>query len=139
MKPFTPELQRFLGGANPAVMATVRPDGAPATTATWYEWVDGQIVLSMVRSSPRMRNVLNNPAIALTVLDRNWYHHLSLRGQAAQMRDDTGLADLDRLSQRYYGHPYPKRELDCVTVLMSVERWHAWGEPGSTDGIETPA
>lgn len=136
MKPLTPELERFLNQANPAVMATVRPDGTPATTATWYDWVDGQILLSMVRSSPRTRNVLNNPAIALTVLDKNWYHHLSLRGRAAEIRDDTDLADLDRLSQRYYGHPYPKRGLECVTVLMAVERWHAWGEPGTTEGIE---
>jgi PPOX class probable F420-dependent enzyme len=138
MKPLTPALERFLRQPNPAVIATVRPDGAPATTASWYDWIGERILLSMVKSSPRTRNVRGNPALSLTILDRDWYHHLSLRGRAVQIRDDLHLADLDRLSERYYGHPYPKRELRCVSVLMEIEHWYAWGEPGSRPTEPTP-
>ncbi len=54
----------------------------------------------------------------------------SVSGPVVELRDDDGLADLDRLSLRYWGEPYPKRELRCVTALVEVARWHAWGDAG---------
>lgn len=132
--PLPPELEVFLRGPRPAVIGTVRPDGSPATTATWYEWQDGTLLLSMVTTSPRARNVRRNPHVSLTVLGDSWYDHLSLYGSVIELRDDPQLADLDRLSMRYYGSSYPKRGLDCVTALVRVERWHAWGNPGGSTG-----
>jgi PPOX class probable F420-dependent enzyme len=128
--PLPPELVEFLRPARPAVVATVRPDGTPATTATWYDWDDGRLLLSMTAGSPRTRNVRATPEIALTVLGENWYDHVSVSGPVVELRDDEGLADLDRLSLRYWGELYPKRELRCVTALVEVARWHAWGDAG---------
>ena len=129
--PLPPELVRFLSAPRRAVVGTVRPDGAPATTATWYELVDGSLLLSMTRSSPRHRNVRSDPRISLTVMGDDWYNLVTLRGEVTELRPDAGLADLDALSQRYYGTPYPKRELDCVTAITRIDRWHTWGTPRS--------
>jgi PPOX class probable F420-dependent enzyme len=130
--PLPPDLQRFVRAPRPAVVGTVRPDGSPATTATWYEWNDdGTVLLSIVAGSPRLRNLRNDPRLSLTVLGKSWYHHVTLLGRVVELRDDPALADLDRMSRRYFGKRYPKRELECVSAVMEVERWHSFGDPGS--------
>lgn len=127
--PLSPELVPFVRAPRPAVIGTVRPDGTPSTTATWYEWQDGRVLLSMVADGPRLRNVRHSPGISLTVLGEDWYDHVTLLGRAVAFEDDSDLDDLDRLSRRYRGEPYPKRHLRCVSVTMEVERWHSWGDP----------
>jgi PPOX class probable F420-dependent enzyme len=128
--PLPPELERFVRAPRPAVVATVRPDGSPATTASWYDWEDGGVLLSIVASSPRARNLRNDPRLSLTILGKSWYHHVSLLGRVIELRDDPELADLDRLSQRYFGKRYPNRELRCLSAVVEVERWHSFGDPG---------
>jgi PPOX class probable F420-dependent enzyme len=132
--PLPPELVEFVKAPRPAVVATVDPDGTPATTATWYDWSEGRLLLSMTASGPRTRNVRANPNIALTVLGDSWYTHVSIGAHVVEVREDDGLADLDRLAQRYWGEPYPKRELVCVTALAEVSRWHSWGDPSAESG-----
>jgi len=83
-----------------AVVGTVQPGGSPATTPTWYGWEDGRVLLSMVASSPRARNVRNDPRVSLTILGESWYDHVSLLGRVVELRDDPELKDLDRLSER---------------------------------------
>ena len=39
--PVPPEIEEFLKQPNPAVVATVRPDGSPHSVATWYDRIDG--------------------------------------------------------------------------------------------------
>jgi hypothetical protein len=41
-----------------------------------------------------------------------------------ELRDDEGLADIDRLSQRYRGNPYWSRDRKRVTAMIEPERWH---------------
>lgn len=127
--PLPAPLAEFLSIPRPAVIGTVRPNGTPTTTPTWYEWNDGSVLLSMVAGSPREQNVRANPSVALTVLGDDWYDHVSLRGPVVEIRPDEGLVDLDRLSYAYWGEPYTKRELVCVSVIVEVQRWHAWGAP----------
>jgi PPOX class probable F420-dependent enzyme len=128
--PLTPELERFVRAPRPAVMSTLRRrDGAPVTTPTWYDWDDGLILLSMVASSPRTSNVRADPRIALTILADSWYSHVSLLGRIVDVRDDTDLAVLDRLSERYWGKPYTNRELVCIAAWTRIDRYHSFGSP----------
>ena len=39
--PIPEELQALLREPNPAVIATLKPDGAPHSVATWYLWRTG--------------------------------------------------------------------------------------------------
>jgi PPOX class probable F420-dependent enzyme len=104
---------------NPAVITTLRPDGQPVSAATWYLWDEGRRRLSHVRNDPR---------VALTVLDESgWYTHLSITGRVAELREDDGLTDIDRLSQHYTGRPYPQRDRGRVSALIEIDRWHGWG------------
>jgi hypothetical protein len=90
----------------------------------------------MVASGPRARNVRRDPRVSLTILGPNWYDHVSLLGEVAEIRDDPDLTDLDGLARRYWGDPYPKRDLRCITALVDVVRWHSWGDPGASADVE---
>ena len=114
---------------NPAVITTIRSDGQPVSTATWYRWGDdGRVLLNMDSGRIRLRHVHNNPHVSLTVLqDDDWYTHVSLIGQITEIRDDDNLKDIDRLAHHYLGHPYPQRERPRVSAWMTVNQWHGWG------------
>ena len=127
--PLPPELERFLAEARPAVVATLRADGSPSTAATWYEWAGGRALLPMDARGLRIRNIRRDPRVALTVLGDDWYTHVSLLGRAVEVRDDPHLLDVDRLSMRYEGVPYNRRDHPSVSALVEVERWHTWGDP----------
>ena len=125
--PLPPELEEFLRLPNPAVVATIRPDGSPHTAATWYDWNGGRVLLNMDESRLRLRFMRRDPRVALTVLGRDsWYSHVSLLGRIVSIDDDPDLRDIDRLSQRYRGAPYRIRDRKRVSAWVEVERWYGW-------------
>ncbi|MEU8481518.1 PPOX class F420-dependent oxidoreductase [Streptomyces hygroscopicus] len=119
----------MLKKANPAVIATLRSDGRPVSTATWYLWDDGRVLVNMDEGRKRLTHIRNDPRVTLTVLDDgNWYNHVSLIGRVVEIKDDTDLSDIDRLSRHYLGKDYPQRDRGRVSAWIEIDRWHGWGE-----------
>lgn len=126
--PFPDHVQAKLAQANPAVVATLRTDGAPVSVATWYLLDGDRILVNMDDTRVRLGHLRRDPRISLTVLDKDdWYTHISLVGVVEEMRPDEGLVDIDRLSQHYLGAPYRNRTSPRTSAWMRVERWHGWG------------
>ena len=114
--PVPPELDEFLAKPNPAVVATLRPDGSPHTAATWYDWEDGRVLLNMA-----------DPRVSLTVLaEQDWYRHVSLMGRIVSIEEDVDLRDIDRLAVRYTRRPYGKRDVKRFSAWLEPQRWHVW-------------
>jgi PPOX class probable F420-dependent enzyme len=123
--PLPPEVVEFLQAPNAAVISTVRSDGAPYSAATWYDWDDGRILVNMDHERLRLSHMRRDPRVAVTVIELgDWYHAVTILGRVAELRDDEGLADIDRLSHRYRGAPYWNRDRTRVTALIEPERWH---------------
>jgi PPOX class probable F420-dependent enzyme len=125
-----PDLATWLGEARPAVVSTLRPDGSPVTSATWYDLVDGRLLLTMHHDGPRHRNLLRDPRLSLTALGSDWYRQVTVAARAVEFRPDPDRADVDGLSQRYLGEPYRDHSYVPVTVLAAIEGWHAFGFDG---------
>jgi PPOX class probable F420-dependent enzyme len=125
--PVPPEVDELLSRPNPAVVATLRPDGSPHTAATWYDWEDGRVLLNMAETRLRLRFLRRDPRAALTVLDEgSWYRHVSLIGRVVSIEDDVDLADIDRLARRYTGRDYRRRDQKRVSAWFEPDRWHGW-------------
>jgi len=125
--PVPKDVSEFLTEPNIAVVATLNSKGAPHTAATWYDWEDGRVLLSMDNSRLRLRHLRNDPRVALTVIDTDdWYRHISLLGEVDEMHDDQALADIDRLARRYTGSDYETRDSPRVTAWVRIDRWHGW-------------
>lgn len=127
-KPPIPEdLVKILEKANPAVMATVRADGAPVSVPTWYLWDDGRILLNLDAGRKRLEHMRNDPRVSLTVLDGDsWYSHISLQGTVT-ISPDEDMSGIDRLAVHYTGKPYPNRERPRVDAWFEIDSYLAWG------------
>jgi PPOX class probable F420-dependent enzyme len=118
----------MLKKANPAVITTLRADGQPVSTATWYLWDEGRVLVNMAESRKRLAHLRNDPRVTLTVLDESdWYSHVTLIGRVTEMRDYKDLTDIDRLSRQYLDQPYADREHARVSAWIEIDRWHGWG------------
>jgi PPOX class probable F420-dependent enzyme len=127
-------VDEFLGQANAAVIGCVRPDGFPMTVATWYDWEDGRILINMDERRRRLAWIRRDPKVSLTVLDDDWYRHVSLRGLVVTIVDDTNLQDIDRLARRYTGRPFGSRKAKRVSAWIEPHGWHGWDPSGQLAG-----
>jgi PPOX class probable F420-dependent enzyme len=134
--PLPDDVRDLLAKPNPAVIASLRPDGQPVTVATWYileeDRSDGdRILVNMDEGRKRLEYLRKDPRVSLTALDDgNWYTHVSVQGRIVDWADDTDLADIDRLSRHYGGEAYPTRDRRRVSAWIQVESWHGWGAAG---------
>jgi PPOX class probable F420-dependent enzyme len=132
--PLPPEAVELLRRPNPCVMATLRSDGTPVSTPTWYLWEDGRVLINLDEGRVRLKHLSRDPRVTLTVLDGdNWYTHVTLIGRVTETYEDKDLGDIDRLSTHYGGRPYPNRDRGRVSAWIEVERWHGWGEMKDND------
>jgi PPOX class probable F420-dependent enzyme len=121
----------FLARPNPAVVATLRRDGSPHTAATWYDWVDGRVLLNMAASRRRLQNMRRDPRVSLTALDvESWYRQVTLMGRIVAIEDDPDLAGIDRLAVRYTGRPHRDRNRESVSAWLEPDRWFGWSGSG---------
>lgn len=127
--PFPDHVRELLLQPNPAVVTTLRSDGAPVSVATWYALEDDdRILLNMDHTRVRVKHLRRDPRLTLTVLDGgDWYTHVSLIGRVVEISDDEGLVGIDRLSTHYADRPYPTRNSPRVNAWFVVDRWHGWG------------
>jgi PPOX class probable F420-dependent enzyme len=136
--PLPDEAVAMLKKANPAVITTLRPDGQPVSTPTWYLWDDGRILVNMDEGRKRLEHIRHDPRVTLTVLDEaGWYTHISVIGRVAETRPDEGLADIDKLARQYMGNDYPMRDRDRVSAWIEIDRWHGWGALKDSDQAST--
>jgi PPOX class probable F420-dependent enzyme len=125
--PLPRELDDFLSRPNPAVIATLQPDGSPHTAATWYVWDNGRVLVNMDESRKRLQYVRKDPRVSITVVGQDeWYRHVTLRGRAVSIDPDSELEGIDRLARHYTGNPYPDRVHGRVSAWIEVESWHSW-------------
>jgi PPOX class probable F420-dependent enzyme len=125
--PLPPELDEFLSHPNPSVIATLRQDGSPHSTATWYLWENGRVLVNMDEGRKRLEYLRHDPRVSLTVLGADeWYRHVTLVGRVVSLDPDPELKDIDRLSRHYMGNPYSQRDRGRVSAWIEVESWHSW-------------
>ena len=126
--PFPDPLRELLAKPNPAVITTLGSGGRPVSVATWYLLEGDRILVNMDEGRKRLQHLERDPRVSLTALDEaGWYTHVSVQGRVVEMRDDAGLADIDRLAVHYTGRPYRNRERGRVSAWIEVDRWHGWG------------
>ncbi|MFI0811989.1 PPOX class F420-dependent oxidoreductase [Streptomyces echinatus] len=95
--------RRLLDDVNPAVLATVNPDGSPQTSVVWVARDGDDLLLSSAAGRRKVTNVQRDARVSLTVYDRSDpLRYLEIRGTA------TVTADPDRklaaaLAEQYEG------------------------------------
>lgn len=111
-KKLTPEDIAILSEPQIANVATVMADGSPQVTPVWIDTDGEAVVFNTAKGRIKHRNLVRNPKVAISVVDRDDpYRLVVLRG----------TAELDRLAKKYLGaDTYPFRTTDEQRVIVRV-------------------
>jgi len=120
-KPLPPRLREILERPNFVHLATIRADGSPKLDPVWVGVRDDTTLLvGTGRSSLKTQNVLRDPRVALSVVDRdNPYLEGQMRGVATVIADPD-VAIMDAISHKYIGTPFTMRGSDRVALVITI-------------------
>jgi len=105
-----------------AHVVTLFPDGTPQVTPTWidYDEVTDHVLVNTERHRQKTKNVEQNPAIALSMLDpEDPYRYLSVTGEVEEITTEGAREHIDVLSHRYFGREYTT-EIQSERVLLRI-------------------
>jgi PPOX class probable F420-dependent enzyme len=96
-------VRRLLDEPNPAVLATINPDGSPQTSVVWVCRDGTDLLLSTAAGRRKERNIRRDPRVSLTVLDRRDPQlYAEIRGTAT-ITEDAGRRFAVQLEEQYEG------------------------------------
>jgi PPOX class probable F420-dependent enzyme len=116
----------LLTGTTVATVASHRSDGSIAQHQMWVDFDGVNVIVGSAVGSQKARNWSRDPAATLTVVDReDPWRSLVIRGRVIEVRPDHDLAEADRLSERYVGTPYRRRDLERELFVIRPEHVQA--------------
>jgi PPOX class probable F420-dependent enzyme len=120
--PLPPDVRSLLEGPNFIHLATVDRHGRPQTMAVWVGLEGDHLLVCTGRDTQKTRNVEHQPQVAISVTDHeNPYRSASLRGTVVEIRNDDELVDMDPISIKYTGRPFPFRHPGRVTLVITPD------------------
>lgn len=93
-------------------VAALRDDGSIAQYLMWIDWDGEHVLTSSPLGSRKGQNWRRDPRVTLSVVDRDdpW-RFLIIRGRVTATRPDDDLAFIDKMSLRYTGSAYRRRDM----------------------------
>src|SRR5438045_1343007 len=121
------EIKALLAGPHPATLASIRPDGSPASHPVWIGLADDgrHLHIATGRKTGKVRNVEHDPRVGVSIvaLD-NPYEEALIRGTVVEVRNDNELRDMDPIARVYTGEDFPFRSGPRVTIVIEP----SWAE-----------
>ena len=104
-------------------VATTMPAGSPQLTQTWVGTDGEHVIINTVTTHQKARNVARDPRVAVAVSDpENLRAFFQIRGRVIEMRTEGAVENIEELSQKYNGGPYPwYGGRDQVRVMLIIE------------------
>ena len=119
MQEIAEELAYLLRTKVVAHVSLTEADGSLVTHVMWVDYDGEHILTSSPTGSYKSRALRQRPNIAVSVVDpADPWCRLSISGRVIEIRDDVGLAFINKLSERYVGASYPRiapREIFVIT------------------------
>jgi PPOX class probable F420-dependent enzyme len=113
-------MRALVDDPNPAVLATLNPDGSPQTTVVWVGRDGDDLLISSTAGLRKERNLRRDPRASLTVLDRaDPLRCLVARGTVT-VTEDAGRALAARLADKYEGDGAGQEYLDLPPEVVRV-------------------
>lgn len=117
------ELVDLLTGSTLGHVTVITPKGSLATHIMWVDYEDGQVLTSSRVGSAKGKALRAEPRIAVSVVDRaNPWRWVSISGRVVEIRPDTDLAFIDKLSRRYTGRDYVMRTMEREVFVIVPDR-----------------
>src|SRR5262245_16408966 len=110
----------MIDGANPAVLATINPDGSPQTSVIWVCRDGDDILISTAAGRRKEQNLLRDPRASVTVIDKDEpLRYTEVRGTAT-VTEDIGRRLAVQLAEIYEGPGAGQSFLDLPPEIVRV-------------------
>jgi PPOX class probable F420-dependent enzyme len=121
LRELTPEVRAFLEAATwPGILSTLGPRGAPITSAVWFGFLDGDVIISTPADRPKARNARLDPRVSLIVDTKDRpYRGVAIEGDA-QVIDDPGKSLMRAIAVRYLGPVLPPEMEERIALRDRV-------------------
>jgi PPOX class probable F420-dependent enzyme len=117
------EVVDLLTGSSLGHVTVVTPRGFLVTHIMWVDYAEGRVLTSSQVGSAKGRALRADPRIAVSAVDSaNPWRWVSVSGRVVEIRPDTGLAFIDRMSRRYGGRDYMVRDKEREIFVIEPER-----------------
>jgi PPOX class probable F420-dependent enzyme len=129
---FGDRLQSFLAEPHPIVLGTTRSDGSVQMTPVWFEYRDELIWLNGGPTRDWFRHMQQSGQATLLLVDpKNMFRWAQIQARYVDSTLDGGDDHIERLSQRYFGRPYPNPKVDRMIIRLEPTRvtGMAMGQP----------
>ncbi len=116
----TDSVRALLDDINPAVLATIQPDGSPQTSVVWVGRDGDDVLISSQEGRRKIKNIRADARVSLTVHDRNDPDvYAEIRGTAT-VTEDAGRALAVALAESYEGEGAGQEYLELPPEQVRV-------------------
>ncbi|MGI5163130.1 PPOX class F420-dependent oxidoreductase [Spirillospora sp. CA-253888] len=110
----------LIDGNNPAVLATLNPDGSPQTSVVWVGRDGDDLLISSAAGRRKDTNLRRDPRASLTVFDKNDpLQYIEVRGTAT-VSEDEGRKLAVELAEQYEGPGKGQEYLDLPPEVVRI-------------------
>ncbi|MEU7294821.1 PPOX class F420-dependent oxidoreductase [Streptomyces exfoliatus] len=116
----TDSVRALLDDINPAVLATIQPDGSPQTSVVWVGRDGDDVLISSQEGRRKIKNIRADARVSLTVHDRDDPDvYAEIRGTAT-VTEDAGRALAVALAESYEGEGAGQEYLELPPEQVRV-------------------
>ena len=114
-------VKKLMQGPNFGTIATLQPDGSPATHVMWVDCDDEHVLLNTELGRAKLRNIDRDARVSVVAWEAtDPLHYVEVRGRVVdRIVGAEARAHNDKLSFKYEGKPYDS-EIKTDRVLLKV-------------------
>jgi hypothetical protein len=115
-----PIAQELLQSTIPARLAYIGLDGSPRVVPIWFHWDGNRVVLGTPPTAPKIKALVKNPMVALTIDTNNWPHRvLQMRGKAEVATVEGLIPEYVASAKRYFGDEQGQAWTEQIKKMFS--------------------
>jgi PPOX class probable F420-dependent enzyme len=112
--------RKIIDGVNPAVLATLNPDGSPQTSVVWIGRDGDDVLISSAAGRRKDKNLRRDPRASLSVFDQaDPEQYVELRGRATVSPDARRVLAV-ALAEKYEGPGAGQEYLDLPAEITRI-------------------
>jgi PPOX class probable F420-dependent enzyme len=117
-----PTTRELAQGRSFAAMSTLMPGGAIQTQYVWVGTDGERLSVNTEVHRAKYRNLQEDPRVTLCIRDEaDPYRYAEVRGRVVgETRGQEARDDIDALSQKYEGRPYPPEQIKSERVILWI-------------------
>ncbi|MEP7040619.1 MAG: TIGR03618 family F420-dependent PPOX class oxidoreductase [Chloroflexota bacterium] len=117
------EMVDLLTGSTLGHVTVQTPKGALASHVMWVDYEDGRVLTSSRIGSAKGKALRADPRVSVSVVDgANPWRWVTVSGRVVEIRPDTDLAFIDKMSRRYTGRDYTMRDMEREIFVIEPDR-----------------